>query len=196
MIIATVEATDGKTGKHEYDIDLLHEFGVISHEYVDDPAKMKRKIAALYIESSEHDVLFEDYTQGDPEAFLSMFLDPRSVWSEIIRRTDGKTVGCAYMTDVILNFDANAHFTVWDGIGSGREPIFLEIMNWAVDRYNLRRISCEIPVFMTGTLRMARRLGFIEEGTRREAVLHKDGKWMDTTLFGILAEEVKNGRGN
>ncbi len=196
MIIATVEATDNKTGTHEYEINLLHELGIVSQEYKSDPAKMKRKIAALYLESAEHDVLFSDYTRGDPEAFLSLFLNPRSVWLEIVRRTDGKTVGCAYMTDVILHFDADAHFTVWDGIGSGREPVFLELIRWAMDRYDLRRLSCEVPVFMTGTLRMVRRLGFVEEGTRREATLHKEGKWMDATMFGILAAEVKNGRGN
>lgn len=196
MIIATVEATDGKTGTHEYDVNMLHEFGIISSEFKDNPAALKRKIAALYLESSEHDVLFSDYTRGDPSAFIDLFMNPRSVWLEIIRKTDGKTVGCAYMTDVILHYDADAHFTVWDGIGSGREPVFLEMIEWAMKRYDLRRLSCEVPVYMTGTLRMVRRLGFVEEGTRRKAIIHKDGKWMDATMFGILVEEVENGRGN
>lgn len=196
MIIATVEATDKRTGTHDYDINLLHEFGIVSHEFEKDPSILKRKIAALYIESAEHDVLFSDYTRGDPEAFMDLFLNPRSVWLEIVRKTDGKIIGCAYMTDVILNYDADAHFTVWDGIGSGREAVFLELIDWAINRYKLRRISCEVPVYQTGTLRMVRRLGFVEEGTRREAVLHKDGKWMDATMFGILSREVRNGRGN
>ena len=196
MIIATVEATDRKTGTHEYEINLLHEFGIVSEEFRSDPSAMKRKIAALYIESAEHDVLFSDYTKGDPGAFISMFMNPRSVWLEIVRKTDGKIVGCAYMTDVILHYDADAHFTVWDGVGSGREPVFVEMMKWAIDRYHLKRLSCEVPVSHSGTLRMVKRLGFVEEGTRRDAVLHSSGEWLDATMFGILYEEVNHGRWN
>jgi len=196
MIIANVEATDRKTGTHEYEVNMLHEFGLVSEEFRADPNALKRKIAALYVESAEHDVLFSDYTRGDPEAFLDMFMNPRSVWLEIVRKTDGKTVGCAYMTDVLLHFDADAHFAVWDGVGSGREPVFVELIKWAMNRYHLKRMSCEIPASHSGTIRMVRRLGFSEEGVRRDAVLHTNNDWLDAIMFGILYEEVNDGRWN
>lgn len=191
MIIATVAAED-KTGKHDYEIRLLHEFGIPT-ESINSYSKIRRKIADLFIRSSEHDSLFSDYTRGSLEAFTSLFMDTRGVWAEIVRVTDDSPIGVGYLTDVIVHFDADAHFALWDGIAQGREPIFIELMRWAFDRYDLHRMTAEIPAHMLGTIRMTKRLGFTEEGTRRDANLHKGG-WVDAKIFGILKEELNGWR--
>ncbi len=186
--ILTVEATDKKTGTHNYLVNLLHEFGVFEAP-VDNIGAIKRKIAELWIESSDFEVLFSDYTNSDPGSFAVMFMDPRGVWMEIVRETDQKIIGAGYLTDVIVNHDAYGHFTMWDSIGAGREPVLTEIMKWTFDRYNLHRMSAEIPVFMHGLARMTRRLGFTQEGVRAETRKHK-GEWINTAVYGILREEL------
>lgn len=193
MLVATVEATDRKFGEQTYEIYMIHEFGIPRGEFID-AAKFKKKIADMYMESSKHDVLFSDFTQGNLESFVTLFLNPRSVWFEIRRTRDQKIIGAAYATDVILQYDADAHFTVWDSIGAGREPIFTEIMRYVMQRYNLKRISAWIPAYQRGAIRMIRRLGFTEEGRKRDAILHKEGEWIESILFGILWEELNDER--
>lgn len=192
MKLFEIECVDRKTGKHMYDVSVIHEFGTRSDLTV---PELKCKAMELYAESSEHDVLFSDYTRGDPGEFLAMFLDPRGVWIEVTRQTDHRNIGAMYLTNIIRHYDADAHFTLWDGIGSGREPIITKAMEWAIERYDLRRITAEIPAYQSGVIRLTKRLGFIEEGRRRASVFHK-GEWVESVIFGILKEEVLNGKLN
>lgn len=195
MLVATVEATDRKFGEQTYEVYMIHEFGMPRGEFIN-PRKFKKKIADMFVESSKHDVLFSDFTKGNLESFVTLFLNPRSVWFEIRRVMDQKIIGGAYLTDVILHFDADGHFTVWDSIGAGREPIFLELMRFVMRRYNLKRLSAWVPAYQSGTIRMAKRLGFQEEGRKRDAILHKEGEWVESILFGILWEELNDERWN
>lgn len=188
MKIYEIECTDKKNGKQNYIINLLHEFGIPGDK--DITAKQaKRKIADLFIESSKHEVLFSDETNGDLGAFIDIFLNPRAVWLEVIREEDNMNVGAMYLTDVTLGYDALGHFTFWDGIARGREELVLKGMKWAFDRYRLERMTSEIPAYQSGVIRFARRLGFIEEGRRRHGVRRK-GDWVDQIVFGILREEL------
>lgn len=158
--------------------------------HLNTPSKRKRKAAELYVETSEHDALFTDHTEGSLEAFLNVFLDPRGIWMEVVRETDQRIVGSAYFTAIIPRFDADGHFTVWDSIASGREEVFLRTGKWLMDRYDLHRITAEVPVYQSGTLRFTtEKLGFVEEGERREAAYYK-GEWVNTKLLSILRDEL------
>lgn len=188
MKLYEIECTDRKNGTHVYEVHLLHEFGHPADQGIT-ARDAKRKIAELFIESSKHDVLFSDELSGDLGAFIDIFINPRSVWLEIIRVTDRLNIGAMYLTDVVYGYDSKGHFTFWDGIGRSREELVLRGMEWAFDRYKLERMTSEIPVYQSGVIRFTRRLGFKEEGCRRHGV-KRHGEWVDQLIFGILKEEL------
>jgi len=173
-----------RTGDHKYSIRMLQEFGKNWGYLTND------KIAQLWAEVRKFDVLFSDYTRGKAEPFLDALFNPGSVWLEIFRLTDQRPIGAAYITNVIPHYDAKGHFTLWDKVGSGREPIFWDIMAWLMVRYDLHRITVEIPPYQSGVIRFTKKMGFRPEGEKREAVLHK-GKWMPLLIFGLLRSELE-----
>lgn len=171
---------DGNT----FSVRLLQRFGQI------DLYLTPQKIQELWIEFSKHDSLFTDYTQGKVEPFLDVLFDSRAIIAEIYNVTNEAPYGSLMMNRVIPGFDALTHFTVWDSKASGKELLFLMMMQLWMQEFNLHRLSAEIPGHMTGVMRFAKRLGFLEEGVRREGNLNK-GAWMDMTMFGILRSELE-----
>ncbi|MEK0324153.1 MAG: GNAT family protein [Nitrosopumilus sp.] len=167
-----------------YSVRMLHEFG-IRKEYMT-PAK----IGELWNEFKKHDVLFMDEIKGDPEAFIDIMLNPRSMWMEIFSLEKDKPIGIASLNKIIPGFDAEGHFSFWDGKGSGRENLSLLILKWVFTRYKLRRITGMIPLNQKGTLRFIKRLGFQEEGVKREGTL-RHGRWIDLAIFGLLHSELE-----
>lgn len=147
------------------------------------------KIRDLWVEASKHDVLFSDYTAGKLEPFIDVLMNPRGVWLEIVHGE--KIIGAAYLSDVIPGFDASAHFTFWDSVASGREPLVLYLLEFVMDRYKLHRVSAKVPVYQKGVIRFVERVGFKREGTIRELIPYK-GKWLNAALYGILRPEVED----
>ncbi len=186
--IAIAKAKD-RTGEHTYMINLLQEFGRLEPE-ISTRETMAKKVRDLWEESSKFDVLFSDYTEGDVENFLDRFTDPRAVWAEIVRESDNRIIGSMFLTDVTRKHDAVGHFTFWDKVASGREPIIWKALAWAFDRYELRRVTIEIPQYQSGLKRFLEKVGFILEGTRRGAVPHK-GVWVNLDMYGMLRSELE-----
>lgn len=184
-LIAEVETPEGV-----FDIILLHEFGQLEPE-VDTRKKLSHRLMENYAESAKYPVLFSDHTEGDVESFITMFTDSRSLWIEI--RKGPELVGCMYLTHVIPRLDAWGHFTFWNKMIRDRELIIWAGMAWAFERYDLERISTEIPPYQKGVQRFVRRLGFKHEGVRRHATFSK-GRWIDLDMYGILKSEFEEAR--
>jgi RimJ/RimL family protein N-acetyltransferase len=176
-----------RSGEYEMSVRRLQNFGQ-PESYLD-----RTKITELWKLYSEHETLFSDHTEGRLEPFLDMLMNPRSIWFEFYHTEQEAPVGVAYLTRIIPFFDAEAHLAFWDGIASGRQPVVWELMDMMFEEFNLRRISAAIPVYQSGTIRFVKKLGFQEEGTRRDAVL-KHGGWFPQTLLGILREELEQAR--
>lgn len=174
---------DGEEGREEYSIRLLQRLGQL------DPYVTPGKIQEIWLEYSQHDVLFSDYTAGQVEPFLDMLFDPRAIIAEIYRVDTETSAGLMMMNRIIPRFDAMGHFNFWNSKVRGKELMFWKMMEMWMDEFNLHRMSAETPVFMRGLIRMIERLGFTDEGTRREGTIHK-GKWMDLQMFGILRSEL------
>jgi hypothetical protein len=184
-VIAVVECADKKFGTHEYSVTVLSEFGRLT------PSMTPQVGLEMWREYSKHPVLFSDYTEGKPDIFLSLLLDPRAVWLEFRRLSDSQVVGAGYLTNVITNFDAESHFVFWDAVGRGREPLVWEAMRWVFERYNLHRLTALVPPYQSGVIRFIHRLGFKREGEKREAVIYKS-HWHSLIEFGILRKELAN----
>lgn len=172
-----------REGLAHFEVRLLHEFGAT------DGYLTPEKISELWQLARKFDVLFSDYTVGKIEPFLHILLNPRSVWLEILRNDE--PVGVAYISHVNPKFDAKGHFAFWDSKAGGRAPVIWGIMEWMFQRYDLRRISAEVPPYQSGVIRFIKALGFVQEGERRDAVIYRD-RWYPLIEFGILRYEFES----
>lgn len=172
-----------------FQVRLIHEYGNFIPKY-NSPRKIKEKTAELYLKASQFDVLFYDDTNKSLTAFMAVFLDPKGTWMEVVRAEDDEVIGALYLTQILPGFDAHGHFTFWDGLASGREGIIWDTMKWVFDRYDLRRLSSEVPPYQKGVMRFMGRLGFAEEGEKVEAIQH-DGEWQSLHLYGITRGEFE-----
>ena len=173
-----------KGGEKDVSVRVLQGLGQAT------PYLTPSKIRDLWIEYSQHDVLFSDYTMGKLEPFVISLINPRSFWFELFDNISGKAIGLAMLCDIIPQFDAKGHFAFWDRIGSGKEPLIWELMELCFQEFDLHRMSAETPGYQRGTIRTIKRLGFKNEGERTESVYYK-GRWMNTLLFGITREEFE-----
>jgi RimJ/RimL family protein N-acetyltransferase len=82
------------------------------------------------------------------------------------------------------------------GIGLGREYIgrgygsdaMCVIVDYAFRELGLHRLELGVALFNPAGIRAYEKAGFVEEGRRRESVLH-DGRWHDEVLMSILDRE-------
>jgi RimJ/RimL family protein N-acetyltransferase len=73
--------------------------------------------------------------------------------------------------------------------GYGEEAARL-LINYGFQQLNLHRISSAAAAFNERSIKLHKKLGFIEEGRLRQAMF-KNGQYHDRAEFGILREEWK-----
>ena len=183
-LVQSLNTYDEVLEEDGFSVRMLHEFGECK-EYM-----TAEKIGDLWNEFKKHDVLFTDEIKGDPEAFIDIMLNPRSVWMEVFSLEHDKPIGVMSLSRVIPGFDADAHFVFWDGKGRGKERLSLRVAKWLFARYRLHRMTVMVPLNQKGTIRFMKRLGFKEEGVKREGTL-RHGKWIDLATFGVLLPEIE-----
>lgn len=116
--------------------------------------------------------------------------------------------GVFYMTNIIPSVDASVHYSFFDRRHKGREILIHECLKYAFIHFGFRRLSTEVPLFLaptpdkryavederaTGIFKFVEALGFVKEGRKRKAMLYKND-WFDVNQYGILREEVLDGR--
>jgi RimJ/RimL family protein N-acetyltransferase len=87
------------------------------------------------------------------------------------------------------------------GIALGREYVgrgygsdaMRVIVDYAFREMGLHRLELGVAPFNAAGIRAYEKAGFVEEGRRRESVLH-DGRWYDEVLMSILDHEWAAGR--
>ena len=75
------------------------------------------------------------------------------------------------------------------GQGYGKKALRL-LINHGFDNLNLNRISLEVYSYNERAIAVYNKLGFIHEGTKREA-LYRKGKYFDIHIMSILRKEWK-----
>jgi RimJ/RimL family protein N-acetyltransferase len=63
-----------------------------------------------------------------------------------------------------------------------------------LEELGFHRLELEIYAFNERACAHAERAGFVREGRKRKAYL-RDGEWVDSVLYALLAEELDSGRG-
>ena len=116
---------------------------------------------------------------------------------EAIEGDKGKPIGSTGL-DRINNKDHNATFGISIGDkkywskGYGTEAAKL-MVRYGFEQLNLHRISSSAWSFNERSIKMHLKMGFREEGRRREAVF-KNGEYCDEVTFGLLREEWKKAK--
>jgi RimJ/RimL family protein N-acetyltransferase len=78
-------------------------------------------------------------------------------------------------------------------VGNGYGPEALRILiRYGFVEMGLHRIQLEVYAYNTRAIEVYRKLGFVEEGRRREVVLH-DGDFHDEVVMAILEHEWRAG---
>ncbi|WP_353508072.1 GNAT family protein [Intrasporangium sp.] len=143
----------------------------------------------------------EDFTARWPVAELEAVYarwataDDRIVWA-IVERSTGAVVGESVLNDLDAA-SLSCGFRIWiSGArdrGLGTEATRLT-MRHAFDEQGLNRVGLEVFDFNPRARRVYEKVGFVLEGTRREA-LRYDGSWVDAHDMAILAREWRAHRG-
>lgn len=105
-------------------------------------------------------------------------------------------VGVFYMTRITPGADADVHYSFFDRRQKGRVKLVRTMLKYVFERYQLRRVTAEIPYFASWITRnFTESIGFVKEGRKRKAIWFNDD-WFDIGIYGILREEVIDGREN
>lgn len=147
-------------------------------------------IQKFWDKASKFRTLFGREIKGNVMDFIELFLsDGSSALFFVLNDFDG----VFYLTDMVPEEDALAHYTFFDRRHNGREELVKEMLKFLFTRYNFRRLSVQIPNYTTDQARhFVQKIGFVYEGKRRKAAEYK-GDFYDTNLYGILKSEALNG---
>lgn len=149
------------------------------------------KLWALWELMQGYRTLFSDLTRGDVENFQSVMCKPYSLWLEVMN--DHVPVGIIYFTEMDAEIDCNAHMIFFDRKPAEKFEVCRKLLADMFDAYpQLERMSATVPAIYLSTIRLAKKLGFRLEGTKRRGTL-MGGKWIDLELYGILRSEVSHG---
>ncbi len=148
----------------------------------------------LWEKLSKFDVLFNDFVRGDRRAFINHFIvqvDGQPSPAGLIWDVDD--VGIIMINDIIPYHSATAHFVFWDKRFRGREDLCRDMLKYGFETYKFRRIRVEVPLYAAKTKLAVERIGFVQEGRLRKAVLW-NGDWFDVNVFSILPEDFGSPR--
>lgn len=139
-----------------------------------------------YLPVTEMEILkrIEDLGNSQPRANAYFII-------EATEEGKGEPIGETGLRDIrAKDRDATLFISIGDktywGKGYGKESAEL-IINYGFEQLNLHRISSSTFSFNERSIKMHLRLGFKEEGRRRD-VFFKNGDYCDEVIFGLLRE--------
>ena len=106
--------------------------------------------------------------------------------TEIEEGVEAELVGVVYVDRAVVGTEARAHYVFFDGKLSDKTEFLRGMIEQQLTRFH--RLTVEVPEYMHALIRHAKRLGFAEEGRKREGWKH-DGRWADVVVMGIVSEE-------
>ena len=146
------------------------------------------KVKALWEMLQRYKTLFSDLTRNDIDNFVRVITAQNSMWFEVVDYD--VIVGIIWFGDMWQVTDCNAHMVFFDRRPAEKVDLCRAVVRWMFDNFPLRRITVSPPAIYHATLRLLEKIGFKQEGRKRDAVL-LGGKWNDQIIFGILRQEVE-----
>lgn len=146
------------------------------------------KLLFIWEKFNHTKALFSDLTLGDVAVFRDVLLSRDTLWFEVKDDAD-QLVGLMYLTNTQWVIDAEVHIVFFDRKLAEKAPLCLETIQWVFRNFPFRRLTAVIPSIYFVTIRLAKKIGFKEEGIKRESQLIGN-KWVDETILGILRSEA------
>lgn len=141
----------------------------------------------LWEEMNKYRTLWNDFTRGDYESWANTLVSHDSFWVEI---WDESLVGIIYWTDMFQISDCEMHGMFFDRDLASKVELCRQVAAWFFIRFpEVHRMTTSTPSIYHATIRLLRRVGFKEEGRKREMWL-MNGKWVDQVISGLLASEA------
>lgn len=154
---------------------------------VSDMTLNHEKILALWKLLQRHRTLFSDLTWCDVDNFVRSLMSSNTIWLEV--REAGTVVGVIWFDELHTVTDAIAHLVFFDRMPTEKVDLCKAVIRWMFERFPLHRLTVTPPAIYFMTVKLLKRLGFTQEGRKREAVLI-GGEWRDQLIFGITRNEV------
>lgn len=148
------------------------------------------RIAWLGEQLQRYPSLTTDPTKQDPDNLYRSVTSRQAYWTEVWDNETNRPAGVLYMTDIQPGVEATVHPVFFDRKLSEKAEICIAALQWAKRQFMLHRFKAELPEIYFATVRLAKRIGFTLEGTRREVYLI-EGRWVDELVFGLLTSEMK-----
>ncbi len=145
------------------------------------------KVGLLWRKFSEHRSLFSDLTRGDFDNYVRLLLRPYTYYLEVYEGDELK--GITSFEGLQAGVDASMHAMMFDRKPAEKLPVYQAIIKHMFAEFPLNRITATPPDIYFGTIRLLKKLGFKQEGVKREAVL-LGGRWVNLVNMGILRSEV------
>lgn len=146
-----------------------------------------KKIGELWVAFQNYPTLFSDLTRGKIANFTQALMSPTIMWYEIWEAD--KLIGIAWIENIEQIIDANVHLAFFDRKPAEKLEVVRQLLEYIFESYPFNRLTAMIPDLYHATGRLLTKLGFVHEGTKREALLIK-GRWADVQVYGILRKEV------
>ncbi|MFE3113884.1 GNAT family N-acetyltransferase [Kitasatospora indigofera] len=117
----------------------------------------------------------------------------------IVERATGESVGEVVLANLdVHNRSCSFRIALFGrrsfGQGMGTEASRL-ILGHAFEAVGVHRVELSVYAFNPRARRVYEKIGFVHEGTRRNA-LHWDGEWIDAHTMAVLADEWVAHRGH
>lgn len=139
----------------------------------------------LWDEMNKYRTLWNDFTRNDFNSWLDQILRLDSFWLEVTK--DGEPCGVVYWTDLWQFIDVNVHCMFFDRDLASKTELCRMIAVWFFNKFpEATRMTATIPAIYHTTSRLLKRLGFKEEGRKRESLLMYGNK-VDELIYGLLA---------
>lgn len=165
------------TTAEEEDIEFLHEG--VNHPDV------RQYISAFRTPYSEDQYRDERWTTGDTERDVSVLAVPKD--GEFAAEPIGTlSLSPLVERDGYGNFSLWFHPTAW-GNGYALEA-GAHLLEYGFRQHRLHRLSATVTAPNDASKRLCERLGFVREGTAREAQF-ADGGYVDVERYGLLVDE-------
>lgn len=170
-----------------HEIEHSHPLFMVDKWAVREMELTPEKVKALWNMLQKYKTLFSDLTRQDLNNFVQVISAPHTMWFEIVEYD--AVVGIVWFGDLYQVVDCAAHMVFFDRQPAEKLEVCKTLMKWMFDNFPLHRMTVTPPVIYHATIRLLERLGFKEEGCKREAVLI-GGKWNDQMIFGITRNEA------
>jgi len=149
----------------------------------------KEKLSALWEEMQKYTTLFSDLTRGDPDNFVRLVMQPSTLWYEVWEG-DEDLVGVLWVSELEEIVDVNVHMIYFDRKPAEKHEVSQQVIWWIFKHFPIHRMTASPPALYHATIRLMKRLGFVEEGRKRQSILI-GGKWNDQVIYGLTRPEVE-----